>query len=44
MEAERAWEIEIERCITSFEGGQTATADWQDAVARARAKLNNDVR
>ena len=43
-DVERAWEIEIERRISSFEGGQTSAADWQDAVERARQKLNDTTR
>jgi putative addiction module component (TIGR02574 family) len=43
-DVERAWEIEIERRIRSFEGGQTAAADWQDTVERAKAKLNDNAR
>ena len=46
MEADvdRAWEVEIERRISSFEGGHTAAVDWQDAVDRARARLNDSTR
>src|SRR6185437_6108115 len=37
-------ESEIEHRISSFEGGQTSAADWQDSVERARAKLNDNSR
>jgi len=43
-DVDRAWEVEIERRISSFEGGQMAAVDWQDAVERAKAKLNDPTR
>jgi len=45
VDADQAWEVEIEKRLAALDRGEVTPVEWRDAVDRARASLpNNQVR
>jgi hypothetical protein len=40
-DAERLWEVEIERRLAGIDSGEAKLLDWRESVARARKSLKS---